>query len=226
MGRNKSTSCVPKPSKQSISKLLIHLWFTSRRRLVGGPSSAGRQVTATGEATAAVNLSHVDRYLLENFPSLFGGRSHADGHEDKHNGGRDYDDICWSYYISRPDEVSPRLTLPSPRAMQASDRFFVPATARASSSLAEEAGLQAGAAECGGEAVVRISSKPYEDFRRSMEEMVEAQGPGRRPDWEFMQRLLFSYLELNEQSLHGEIVRAFTDLTSSIRCATRTGRRT
>ncbi|XP_074558118.1 uncharacterized protein LOC141814016 [Curcuma longa] len=223
MGKNKPTSCLPRPSRPPISKPAIRLWLTSRRRLVEGPSSADRRGAAAGGASAAVKLSHVDRNLLENFPSLFGGRGGGDDdeHEEKgSHGDCGDDDICWSYYISRPTDVSPRLTLPSPRAVQASERFFVPVSA--ASSLVEEARLSEAAAESGGEAVVRFSNEPYVDFRRSMEEMVAAQGRRGPPDWEFMQELLFSYLELNDRSVHGDILRAFTDLTASIRCATST----
>lgn len=225
MGKNKPTSCVPKPSRPPIGKPAIHLWLTSRHRLVEGPSFADRRDATSGGASAAVNLSNVDRNLLENFPSLFGGRGGGggddDGHEEKDTRGHGSDDdICWSYYISRPTDVSPRLTLPSPRAVQASERFFVPVSA--ASSLVEEARLSEAAAESGGEAVVRFSNEPYEDFRLSMEEMVAAQGRRGTPDWEFMQELLFSYLEFNDRSVHGDILRAFTDLTASIRCATST----
>ncbi|KAG6481314.1 hypothetical protein ZIOFF_057911 [Zingiber officinale] len=223
MGKNKPTSCISRPSRPPINKPAVRLWLTSRRRLVEGPSFADRRGAVTGGSSAAVKFSHVDRNLLENFSSLFGGRGggEREEHPEKgsHGDGGD-DDICWSYYISRPTDVSPRLTLPSPRAVQASERFFVPVGA--ASSLVEEARLSEAAAESGGEAVVRFSDEPYEDFLRSMEEMVAAQGPRGTPDWEFMQELLFSYLELNDRSVHGDILRAFTDLSSSICCATST----
>ncbi|TKY61941.1 Transcription repressor OFP13 [Spatholobus suberectus] len=53
------------------------------------------------------------------------------------------------------------------------------------------------------------SQDPYVDFRRSMEEMVEAQCV---KDWEGLQELLCWYLRVNGKSNHGYIVGAFVDL--------------
>ncbi|CAH9079914.1 unnamed protein product [Cuscuta europaea] len=53
------------------------------------------------------------------------------------------------------------------------------------------------------------SSNPFVDFRRSMEEMVEAHG---FQDWCFLQELLGSYLRINGRSTHEYIVGAFLDL--------------
>ncbi|XP_044462154.1 transcription repressor OFP15 [Mangifera indica] len=53
------------------------------------------------------------------------------------------------------------------------------------------------------------SQDPYVDFRKSMEEMVEAHG---LKDWEDLEELLSCYLRVNGNSNHGYIVRAFVDL--------------
>ncbi|RDX72299.1 Transcription repressor OFP13, partial [Mucuna pruriens] len=53
------------------------------------------------------------------------------------------------------------------------------------------------------------SQDPYVDFRKSMEEMVEAQCVS---DWEGLQELLCWYLKVNGKSNHGYIVGAFIDL--------------
>ncbi|XP_058740762.1 transcription repressor OFP15-like [Vicia villosa] len=53
------------------------------------------------------------------------------------------------------------------------------------------------------------SQDPYVDFRKSMEEMVEAHDV---KDWECLQGLLCWYLEVNEKNNHGYIVGAFVDL--------------
>ncbi|PSR98074.1 Transcription repressor like [Actinidia chinensis var. chinensis] len=53
------------------------------------------------------------------------------------------------------------------------------------------------------------SEDPYEDFKRSMEEMVE--GHGLR-DWECLEELLGWYLKVNGKVNHGFIVGAFVDL--------------
>ncbi|VAI31813.1 unnamed protein product [Triticum turgidum subsp. durum] len=79
----------------------------------------------------------------------------------------------------------------------------------------------------GGVAVVTLSVAPYEDFRRSMREMadaharMEAARVGTRAvpavDWDFMEELLFCYLQLNDRAVHKEILRAFTDTVAALR---------
>ncbi|KAF7147420.1 hypothetical protein RHSIM_Rhsim03G0096600 [Rhododendron simsii] len=53
------------------------------------------------------------------------------------------------------------------------------------------------------------SEDPYEDFKRSMEEMVESYG---MRDWECLEELLGWYLRANGKRNHGFIVGAFVDL--------------
>ncbi|XP_057974194.1 transcription repressor OFP15-like [Malania oleifera] len=57
--------------------------------------------------------------------------------------------------------------------------------------------------------VTMESEDPYGDFKRSMEEMVEAHG---LMDWECLQELLGCYLRVNAKKNHGYIVGAFVDL--------------
>lgn len=57
------------------------------------------------------------------------------------------------------------------------------------------------------------SEDPYEDFKRSMEEMVESHGV---KDWEGLEELLSWYLRVNGKNNHGFIVGAFVDLLISI----------
>ncbi|XP_011044041.1 PREDICTED: transcription repressor OFP13-like [Populus euphratica] len=53
------------------------------------------------------------------------------------------------------------------------------------------------------------SQDPYLDFKKSMEEMVEAHG---LTDWEGLEELLYCYLKVNGKSNHGYIIGAFVDL--------------
>ncbi|KDP36142.1 hypothetical protein JCGZ_08786 [Jatropha curcas] len=53
------------------------------------------------------------------------------------------------------------------------------------------------------------SQEPYLDFKKSMEEMVEAHG---LKDWEGLEELLCCYLKVNGKSNHGYIIGAFVDL--------------
>ncbi|KAF5750564.1 putative Ovate family protein 13 [Tripterygium wilfordii] len=57
------------------------------------------------------------------------------------------------------------------------------------------------------------SEDPYVDFRKSMEEMVEAHGV---KDWEGLEELFCWYLRVNGKNNHGYIVGAFVDLLVSI----------
>ncbi|XP_058737365.1 transcription repressor OFP13-like [Vicia villosa] len=57
------------------------------------------------------------------------------------------------------------------------------------------------------------SDDPYEDFKRSMEEMVESHGV---KDWEGLEELLSWYLRVNGKNNHGFIVGAFVDLLISL----------
>lgn len=57
------------------------------------------------------------------------------------------------------------------------------------------------------------SQDPFVDFRKSMEEMVEAHGV---KDWEGLEELLCCYLKVNGRSNHGYIVGAFVDLLVSL----------
>lgn len=57
------------------------------------------------------------------------------------------------------------------------------------------------------------SEDPYEDFKRSMEEMVESHGV---KDWDGLEELLSWYLKVNGKNNHGFIVGAFVDLLISL----------
>ncbi|RRT68379.1 hypothetical protein B296_00008707 [Ensete ventricosum] len=142
----------------------------------------------------AATLSDVDRFLCENFHSLYLREDEPDN---------------LSEATPRGDEDE----RPPPAAFCSSERFFVSSGA---SSRTNEAGAEA---RGGGVAVVTFSKDPYDDFRRSMQGMVDARHvePNQPLDWDFMKELLFCYLELNDRSVHKHILRAFTDLTVSFR---------
>ncbi|ESQ52230.1 hypothetical protein EUTSA_v10017064mg [Eutrema salsugineum] len=54
------------------------------------------------------------------------------------------------------------------------------------------------------------SNDPYSDFKRSMEEMVEAHAL--HHDWRSLEKLLFQFLEVNAKTSHRYIFAAFVDL--------------
>ena len=57
------------------------------------------------------------------------------------------------------------------------------------------------------------SEDPLEDFKRSMEEMVEAHGLKK---WECLEELLSWYLRANDKSNHGYVVGAFVELLAGL----------
>ncbi|KAI4301240.1 hypothetical protein L6164_034536 [Bauhinia variegata] len=63
-------------------------------------------------------------------------------------------------------------------------------------------------------AVPTYSPDPYLDFRRSMQEMVEARPElmDVKSNWEILHELLLCYLALNPKTTHNYIVSAFADL--------------
>lgn len=72
---------------------------------------------------------------------------------------------------------------------------------------------------CSGDKVLLMemdSRDPYDDFKKSMEEMVEANGFNVKDDWESLHQLLKWYLQVNGKSNHGYIVGAFVDLMVSL----------
>lgn len=72
---------------------------------------------------------------------------------------------------------------------------------------------EVGASERDVVVIVTYSRSPCEDFRRSMEEIVAARVESRGGvDQEFMEELLFRYLELNNDKFFRDILRAFLEL--------------
>ncbi|XP_042513912.1 transcription repressor OFP11-like [Macadamia integrifolia] len=69
----------------------------------------------------------------------------------------------------------------------------------------------------GGIPISTFSPDPYTDFRRSMQEMVEARELlDVRSDWDYLHELLLCYLTLNPKHTHKFIIGAFADLLLSL----------
>ncbi|KAJ6711613.1 TRANSCRIPTION REPRESSOR OFP7-RELATED [Salix purpurea] len=67
-------------------------------------------------------------------------------------------------------------------------------------------------------AVLAYSPSPYDDFRQSMQQMVEEKLQNNGiADWDFMEELLQCYLNLNEKTSHKFILSAFVDLIVGLR---------
>ncbi|KAL5824825.1 hypothetical protein ACOSQ3_020888 [Xanthoceras sorbifolium] len=197
----------------------------------------------------AATLSDVDRFLYENFRTLYlrdDEDINKEKREEKEGGGGDQD------HIKSPKGIlfgSPRFIEP-PSDLCGSHRFFV--SPAMSGSLIEEARISltiSTSEDIGGStststtnktlnhesstcsdnskvvtlpddciAILTSSPTPYDDFRRSMDEMVEARLQHHaNVDWDFMEELLFCYLNLNDKKSYKFILRAFVDLVVELR---------
>ncbi|GFZ19704.1 ovate family protein 12 [Actinidia rufa] len=129
---------------------------------------------------------------------------------------------------SSDDLSSPFFAAASPdlAAILASRRFFFSSPGRSNSivdssspppSSFSSSSSQPGAVVGGGIPIPTYSSDLYGDFRRSMQEMVEAHElVDVGADWAHLHELLTCYLALNPKSTHKFIVRAFSDLLVSL----------
>ncbi|CAL9173214.1 unnamed protein product [Musa hybrid cultivar] len=191
-------------------------WLLSACRYPRTPSFAvDRDLPDHSARDPSATLSDDDCFLYEKFHSLY----------SREDAGDDFTSLSPRY-----DED------PAPTAFRPTERFFVsPATSNSllrdarPSAAASSSSPSCSSSSCtsdprpavpgGGVAVMTYSKDPYDDFRRSMQDMVEARhlDPNRASDWDFMEELLFCYLELNDRNVHKDILRAFTDVTVSVR---------
>ncbi|MQL89489.1 hypothetical protein Taro_022066 [Colocasia esculenta] len=204
---------------------------------------AGNDRSASASRHAAT-LSDVDRFLFENFNSLYTTRDNDGDDGDYSDADAALEDyLADDFYSPRPRDAEP------PPDLRASRRFFVspgtsnslleetrPSAASSTSSSSSAASSSSTATvtqpplwrpDAGdlpavpgdGVAVMTFSKDPYEDFRRSMQEMVEARhsDPREPLDWDFMEELLICYLKLNDRSVHAYVLGAFTDLVVAAR---------
>ncbi|KAF8400775.1 hypothetical protein HHK36_014076 [Tetracentron sinense] len=175
---------------------------------------------------ASATLSDIHQFLYKNFNSLYRNGDDDDG-KDKQD----------DHVVANSNGVlleSPRF-IDTPPDLRASLRFFV--SPGLSNSLIEEARMSV-SEEVGSNSTTTLnepitvsnevkeftlsddsipvlmhSSDPYDDFRQSMQEMVEARLHHHETvDWDFMEDLLFCYLKLNEKQSYKYILSAFIDL--------------
>lgn len=175
----------------------------------------------------AATLKDIDQFLSENFKSLYQDEEECSIKSDESMV------LCESPTFAK--------TLPS---LDSPRRFFVP-TGEASS-LIDEAGSSSKSSSfvhdvpCTSSsstspkndedddsikfpsdtfAMLQYSSDPYSDFRRSMVEVVAAHEAKKSEplDWDYFEKLLFSYLSLNEKKAHKYVLGAFVDLMAGFR---------
>ncbi|KAL5729303.1 hypothetical protein ACHQM5_002276 [Ranunculus cassubicifolius] len=201
-------------------------WILSGCKHPKTPSFAVNKNSEKTESQHAATLSDIDRFLVENFSTLYV----EDG--DDHKKKKKEEEPSNGFHYESPKFIDP---VPEIRS---SSRFFI--SPRTSSSLVDEFRSKSSAstsseaktsealgssAEVKGVplidesiAVLTYSSDPYDDFRQSMEEMIEARlTQNESIDWDFMEDLLFCYLKLNDKKSYRYILGAFVDLTAGMR---------
>ncbi|GMH22210.1 hypothetical protein Nepgr_024053 [Nepenthes gracilis] len=176
----------------------------------------------------AATLADIDRFLFENFNSLYGN----DANSESDDGLKKNDD-----QEEQPLEAGILLDPPgffnTPPDLCGSHRFFV--SSGSSSSLIEDAKTHGESASTstsktvandgmvlpGQDYIVTLTAaptNPYEDFRRSMKQVIETRvKENRSVDWDFIEELLLCYLRLNEKQQHKYILGAFVDLILVLR---------
>ncbi|KAL5227144.1 hypothetical protein ABZP36_015409 [Zizania latifolia] len=177
------------PAKITSNRLLSTCRFPRTPSLDGGDHAA---TDSNSRRDQAATLSDVDRFLFDNFRSLY-----------IHDGGNNA--CCCS--------SSPRaFTSPVDRAQPTGE------TSPRSESAAEDTVRETSSGDENdiNTAIMLFSMDPYTDFRRSMQNLIEMHhGQESQPlDWDFLEELLFYYLQLNDQSVHKYILKAFADLTA------------
>ncbi|XP_059644548.1 transcription repressor OFP14-like [Cornus florida] len=183
---------------------------------------------------SAATLSEIGHFLFENFKSLYRKVDDVDDNENKlgdENGEEQYSE---GYMFDSP---SPRSIHPPPDLCGSTHRFFVESGSSSSLIMSEDMVGSSSTTntslndstrpsdvvkeEMGPEDFIMVltySKNPYDDFRRSMQEMIEArlQHNG-RADWGFMEELLFCYLNLNDKKSHKYILSAYVDMIVILR---------
>ncbi|KAK6913949.1 Ovate protein family, C-terminal [Dillenia turbinata] len=126
----------------------------------------------------------------------------------------------YSHDFSTSDDSSePETDFPAYlSAVLASQRFFFPSPGLSNSIIdAAVDSLENDAVVAGGVAIPTYSPDPYSDFRRSMQDMVEARGfKDLKACRDHLHELLLCYLTLNPKHTHKFIVSAFADLLISL----------
>ncbi|KAI4381932.1 hypothetical protein MLD38_007949 [Melastoma candidum] len=223
----------PLPSKNWIFSRCKHP--KTRSFAIDRKGSDGKDVGSGGAAT----LADIDRFLFENFKSLYLKDDWDDAEAvSRHGTGKRQDEGECRVLNDAVLFDSPRLIYP-PLNLRGSERFFV--APGSSGSLLEEARSSLVTSEDVGSssassttnaiaaplasgvklledciAVIKKTRCPYRDFKGSMRDMVESRAD-RAVDWEFMEEMLLCYLGLNDRDSHEHILSAFVDLVISLR---------
>ncbi|XP_059625886.1 transcription repressor OFP12-like [Cornus florida] len=217
IGRNLHL-CFPKikcptspKSSSSSSPAPLTLEDDHNRPLPNSTSDHDKYTTTTTNTSSSIDLVKNFNSLYElNFDSTSNSKSLLTHSSEDHSS-------------SESDADSPT---PDFAAVFASHRFFFSSPGRSNSIIDSSAASSSSspgdppgcdALVRGSIAIPTYSPDPYKDFRRSMQEMVEARElMDVRANWDYLHELLLCYLALNPKSTHKFIVGAFADLLVSL----------
>ncbi|KAJ9696171.1 hypothetical protein PVL29_008424 [Vitis rotundifolia] len=187
----------------------LHLCFSRIKRPEFPMSQPDDHSRPLPTATAA---------LIKNFNSIYDltattSKSHSGSVDDDD---RSSDSDCDSDFeaTATPDfatvYASQRFFFSSPGR---SNSIIDSSSASSSTSQSSDTPPESESPITGGIAIPTYSPDPYMDFRRSMQEMVEARDLiDVTANWDYLHQLLLCYLSLNPKTTHKYIVGAFADL--------------
>ena len=211
---------VSKKKHARLHKSFLH-FSKALKKLHGHGRPDGNDNTSPASSSTAAGSSFLSACLHPRTHSFSSG-SRQRRHVDAHHRDEDDDDALVAGFRSL--RIGPTVVLDD----DAEDGSSAQEDSGESESDGEDvvaamaATKAAVASGSGGVAVVTFSVAPYEDFRRSMREMADAHWARREAaapavDWDFMEELLFCYLQLNDRAVHKDILRAFTDTVAALR---------
>ncbi|KAE8699480.1 Detected protein of unknown function [Hibiscus syriacus] len=192
----------------------------------------GHKGTSDDNNDEAATLADVDRFLFEDFKSLYIEEDDEINERRCTVGSEDHED---DHLILRVHGVvdDARSSAGTNSTMSISENMGSTSTSSINDTIASNDSNSIGGDgitveslsnirnEC--IAVVTCSHNPYNDFRRSMQDMVEARLKHHSEiDWDFMEELVFCYLTLNGKKSHKFILSAL--LTWSWICLKTTSR--
>lgn len=167
-------------------------------------SQTFNNTTNTNNKDEAATLADIDQFLFENFRSLYIN----DDEKQKGTVKDEEKDLKGVFYESNGSSNS-SISVSGSGSSSANNKT----DESSSSSEDNDGGLPE---DC--IAILTATPKPYEDFRRSMEGMVETRlKHDGKVDWDYMEELLFCYLNLNGKKSYKDILRAFVDLVVLLR---------
>ncbi|KAK7294178.1 hypothetical protein RJT34_17063 [Clitoria ternatea] len=214
-------------SPRSQLQLPSKKWILSGCKHPRTPSFALEDKKNKANKDDEATLADVDRFLFENFKSLY---LKDDDNDDKNNKSVISEEETLTHTTNgKAPKLGPILFDSSRRFEEYSthDLFMSgeATTDDAGSSSNISTTMDNSSSENEGATVpencvvvVACSPSPYEDFRRSMEGIVEARMRNdEKVDWDLMEELLFCHINLNHKKTHKFILSAFVDVISAMR---------